>query len=64
MISELLYYIIDVIIERNKEYLLFMKKVKYKDLLIHSLELKIFLLELESNLSKLKIENTKDPGET
>lgn len=64
MISELLYYIIDVIIERKKEYLLFMKKVKYKDLLIHSLELKIFLLELESNLSKLKIENTKDPGET
>lgn len=36
-----------------------MKKVSYKDLLIHSLELKIFLLELENNLSKLKIESTK-----
>jgi len=40
-----------------------MKKVKYKDLLIHSLELKIFLLELETNLSKLKIDRIEDPGE-
>ena len=40
-----------------------MKKVKYKDLLIHSLELKIFLLELETNLSNLKIDRIEDPGE-
>jgi len=36
-----------------------MKKKKNKALLIHSLELKIFLLELEQNLHKLKIEKTK-----
>jgi hypothetical protein len=41
-----------------------MKKVNYKDLLIHSLELKIFLLELETNLSKLEIESKKKPGGT
>jgi len=40
-----------------------MKKVNYKDLLIHSLELKIFLLELETNLSKLEIESKKESGE-
>ncbi|MGB5323040.1 hypothetical protein [Lutimonas sp.] len=40
-----------------------MKKVRYKDLLIHSLELKIFLLELETNLTKLEIESKEDPGE-
>jgi len=40
-----------------------MKKVKYKDLLIHSLELKIFLLELESSLFKLKIKNNKESEE-
>lgn len=40
-----------------------MKKVKYKDLLIHSLELKVFLLELESNLSTFEIEGPKDSGE-
>jgi len=40
-----------------------MKKVQYKDLLIHSLELKIFLLELENNLSNLKIDRKEDPGE-
>ncbi len=40
-----------------------MKKVQYKDLLIHSLELKIFLLELETNLSKLKIDGNENPEE-
>jgi hypothetical protein len=40
-----------------------MKKVQYKDLLIHSLELKIFLLELETNLSNLKIEGIENPEE-
>jgi len=35
-----------------------MKKKKNKALLIHSLELKIFLLELEQNLEKLNIEKT------
>ena len=35
-----------------------MKKKKNKALLIHSLELKIFLLELEQNLQKLNIEET------
>lgn len=54
--------IIPVIIER-KRILLYMKKVRYKDLLIHSLELKIFLLELENNLSKLEIERENEPGE-
>ncbi len=36
-----------------------MKKKKNKALLIHSLELKIFLLELEQNLHKLNIEKTR-----
>jgi len=54
--------IIPEIIER-KRILLYMKKNKYKDLLIHSLELKIFLLELENNLSKLKINSKNEPGE-
>jgi hypothetical protein len=54
--------IIPVIIER-KRILLYMKKVGYKDLLIHSLELKIFLLELEKDLSKLEIESKNEPGE-
>ena len=36
-----------------------MKKKKNKALLIHSLELKIFLLELEQSLHKLNIEKTK-----
>jgi hypothetical protein len=36
-----------------------MKKKKNKALLIHSLELRIFLLELEQNLEKLNIEKTK-----
>ena len=40
-----------------------MKKIKYKDLLIHSLELKVFLLELESSLLKLKINTKKDSEE-
>ncbi|MDN3642827.1 hypothetical protein QWY87_08965 [Lutimonas halocynthiae] len=40
-----------------------MKKAQYKDLLIHSLELKIFLLELETNLSKLEIEGIENPEE-
>jgi hypothetical protein len=35
-----------------------MKKKKNKALIIHSLELKIFLLELEQNLQKLNIEKT------
>ena len=35
-----------------------MKKKKNKALIIHSLELKIFLLELEQNLEKLNIEKT------
>ena len=35
-----------------------MKKKNNKALLIHSLELKIFLLELERNLEKLNIEKT------
>ena len=54
--------IIPEIIER-KRILLYMKKNKYKDLLIHSLELKIFLLELENNLSKMKINTKNKPGE-
>jgi len=54
--------IIPEIIER-KRILLYMKKNKYKDLLIHSLELKIFLLELENNLSKLKINSKNEPWE-
>ena len=54
--------IIPEIIER-KRILLYMKKNKYKDLLIHSLELKIFLLELENNLSQLKINSKNEPGE-
>jgi len=36
-----------------------MKKKKNKALLIHSLELKIFLLELEQNLQKLNIKKRK-----
>jgi len=36
-----------------------MKKKKNKALLIHSLELKIFLLELEQNLHKLDIKKIK-----
>ena len=54
--------IIPVIIER-KRILLYMKKNKYKDLLIHSLELKIFLLELENNLSRNEIKSENEPGE-
>ena len=54
--------IIPVIIEQ-KRIVLYMKKVGYKDLLIHSLELKIFLLELENDLSKLEIESKHEPGE-
>ena len=53
--------IIPEIIER-KRILLYMKKNKYKDLLIHSLELKIFLLELENNLSKMEINTKNEPG--
>ena len=62
MIYAIAMQIIPVIIER-KRILLYMKKNKYKDLLIHSLELKIFLLELENNLSKLKINSKNEPGE-
>ena len=36
-----------------------MKKKKNRSLLIHSLELKIFLLELEQNLEKLNIKKIK-----
>ena len=36
-----------------------MKKKKNRALLIHSLELKIFLLELEQNLQKLNIKKIK-----
>jgi len=50
-------------IKEKKRILLYMKKVQYKDLLIHSLELKIFLLELETNLSNLKIEGIENPEE-
>jgi len=32
-----------------------MKKTSYKDILIHSLELKIFIIELEKMLSKFSI---------
>jgi hypothetical protein len=39
-------------------------KKGYKDLLIHSLELKIFLLELEGKLSELKIDTNNDKGES
>ena len=62
IIIELLYYIIVVIIER-KRIMLSMKKGSYKDLLIHSLELKIFLLELENNLSRNEIQSKNKPGE-
>ncbi len=62
MIYRIAMLIIDEIIER-KRILLSMKKVRYKDLLIHSLELKIFLLELEKNLSKLEIKSKSKPGE-
>ena len=62
MIYAIAMQIIPEIIER-KRILLYMKKNKYKDLLIHSLELKIFLLELENNLSKLKINSKNKPGE-
>jgi len=62
MIYRIAMLIIDEIIER-KRMLLYMKKVRYKDLLIHSLELKIFLLELENNLSKLEIKSESEPGE-
>lgn len=37
-----------------------MKKVTYKDLLIHSLELKVFLLELEYQLNNLDIKIDKE----
>ncbi|WKK65653.1 hypothetical protein [Lutimonas zeaxanthinifaciens] len=40
-----------------------MKKVKYKDLLIHSLELRVFLLELDTQLSKLEIDIQKNTEE-
>jgi len=43
--------------------MLSMKKGSYKDLLIHSLELKIFLLELENNLSRNEIKSENEPGE-
>ena len=36
-----------------------MKKKKNKALLIHSLELRIFLLELEQNLRKLNIKKIR-----
>lgn len=62
MIYQIAMLIIDEIIKR-KRILLYMKKVRYKDLLIHSLELKIFLLELEYNLSKLEIKSKKRPDE-
>ena len=62
MIYRIAILIIDEVIER-KRILLYMKKVRYKDLLIHSLELKIFLLELENNLSKLEIKSKSKPGE-
>jgi len=62
MIYAIAMQIIPEIIER-KRILLYMKKNKYKDLLIHSLELKVFLLELENNLSKLKINTKNGPGE-
>jgi len=42
-----------------KEKLPYMKKKKYKNLLIHSLELHIFLLELDKNLLKFNIEKDK-----
>ena len=42
-----------------KRTLVFMKKKKNKALLIHSLELKIFLLELEQNLQKLNIKKIR-----
>ncbi len=37
-----------------------MKKSKNDSLLIHSLELKVFLLELDKNLVKLNIEKSKN----
>ncbi len=36
-----------------------MKKSKNHELLIHSLELRVFLLELDKNLLKLNIEKIK-----
>jgi hypothetical protein len=36
-----------------------MKKSDYNSLLIHSLELKVFLLELDRNLLKLNIKKEK-----
>ena len=42
-----------------KEKLPYMKKKKYKNLLIHSLELHIFLLELDKNLLKFDIDKNK-----
>jgi len=36
-----------------------MKKSKHNALLVHSLELKIFLLELDKNLLKLDIQKDK-----
>jgi len=43
-----------------KEKMPYMKKKKYKNLLIHSLELHIFLLELDKNLLKFNIEKDKN----
>ena len=39
--------------------LLYMKKFEYNELLIHSLELKVFLLELDRNLVEFNIEKPK-----
>lgn len=50
-------------INERKRTMLSMKKGSYKDLLIHSLELKIFLLELENNLSRNEINSENEPGE-
>jgi len=36
-----------------------MKKFEYNELLIHSLELKVFLLELDRNLVEFNIEKPK-----
>ena len=40
--------------------LLYMKKSNNDALIIHSLELKIFQLELEKNLQKLRIQKNKN----
>ena len=41
--------------------LLFMKKMSYKDLIIHSLELRIFLIELDKILKNTGIEIKREP---